>query len=173
MKAAGPKQAIESSSTLLPDDVEAAVFALPKGGFMRLVARRTAIGGLRAAAASAVAATRHSDASGDEDKPPKQLLVALTSTELVLLEARAPLFGAPRPQAIWRRLPRGSYQVTTAGGKVVQRFTVRSGDAALELEAKILGLNRPNAEAIDAIVASSAADGTKRSSARLGRTARR
>jgi hypothetical protein len=158
MEAVGPKQAIEGSSTLLQDDVEAALFALPKGGFMR---RRGAIGALRGAAASAVAATRHSDAIADEDKPPKQLLVALTSTELVLLEARTPMFGAPRPKAIWRRLPRGSYQVATPGGKVVQRFTVRSGGATLELEAKILGLNRPNAAAIDAIVASSRLDRSK------------
>ncbi len=159
---AGPKQAVEGSSTLLQDDVEAALFALPKGGFMRSVARRTAIGGLRGAASSIVGAARHSAAIADEDKPPRQLLVALTKTELVLLEARTPLFGAPRPQAIWRRLPRGSYQVSTAGGKVVQRFTVRSGDAALELEAKILGLNRPNAAAIDAIVASSAASTSRK-----------
>jgi hypothetical protein len=157
MEAVGPKQAIEGSSTILQDDVEAALFAVPKGGFMRLVTRRGAIGALGGAAASAVAATRRPDAIADEDKPPKQLLVALTSTELVLLEARTPMFGAPRPQAIWRRLPRGSYQVSTAGGRVVQRLTVQSGDAALELEAKVLGLNRPNAAAIEAIVASSAA----------------
>jgi hypothetical protein len=158
MEPAGPRQAVDGSSTLLDDDVEAALFALPKGGFLRIVARRTAIGALRGVAASAVAVARHSNAVADEeDKPPRQLLVALTRTELVLLEARTPLFGAPRPQAIWRRLPRGSYQVSTAGGKVVRRFTLRSGDAALELEAKILGLNRPNAAAIDAIVASSTA----------------
>jgi hypothetical protein len=155
MEAVGPKQAIAGGAKLLNEDVQAALFAMPKGGFIRLVSRRGAIG-VVGGAALAAASLRGADNVADDDKPPKQLLVALTTTELVLLEARTTMFGAPRPEAVWRRLPRGSYQVSTGGGKVVQRFSVKSGDDVLDLEAKVLGANRPNATAIEAIVASSA-----------------
>jgi hypothetical protein len=154
MEAVGPKQAIEGSSKLLNEDVQAALFAMPKGGFMRMAAKRGAVGAVGGAAARAVTAARGT-AVAKEDNPPKQLLVALTRTQLVLLQAKTSMFGAPRPESVWRRLPRGSYTASTGGGKVLQRFSVRSGDDALELEAKVLGANRPNALAIDAIVRSS------------------
>jgi hypothetical protein len=154
MEAVGPKQAIEASSKLLNEEVQAALFAMPKGGFMRMAAKRGAVGAVSGAAARAVTAVKGT-AVAEEDKPPKQLVVALTRTQLVLLQAKSRMFGAPRPESVWRRLPRGSYTASTIGGKVVQRFSVKAGNDALELEAKVLGANRPNVMAIDAIVTSS------------------
>jgi hypothetical protein len=155
MEAVGPRPAIEGSAKLLNEDVQAALFAMPKGGFMRMAAKRGAVGAISGAAGRAVTAVKGS-AVADDDKPPKQLVVALTGTQLVLLQARSRMFGAPRAESVWRRLPRGSYTASTTAGKVVQRFSVKAGGDALELEAKILGANRPNALAIDAIVTSSA-----------------
>ena len=159
MEVLGPKQAIRCSSQVLGEEVGVALFAMPKGGFLRRVAVHSVASVAGGAAANAViSAASRGAAEMVQEKPPKHLLIALTRSGLALLEVRLSLLGAVKPVGVWRELQKGSYSVTTGSGMATQRFDINSGGDVIHLETKVMGSNRPNMAALDAIVRASVAD---------------
>jgi len=135
----GPKQASRSSSTLLRMMLKRSPLRTAQGGFMRSVARAQRSAGSRGAASSIVGAARHRPQS-PIGQATQAILVALTKTELVLLEsADASVWRRPRTQANLAPTAQGVYQARPPAGKGRSAIHGAVGGRPLELGAKILG----------------------------------
>ena len=126
--AAGIKQVVRATTAFLGAPVEAALVAIPSRSGMPT----------------------------DTDAAPKQLIVALTAEELVLMASRTPLMGFPTPTGVWRRLPRDTFYVNVASGKLRRRFTLQTGEHLINLQTRTMGGNRRNSAALDAITRAAA-----------------